>query len=128
MGFSRFHIYSTISHLVIIMVNKNYVRGANIEYKIKKDLESKGYFCLRSAGSHSCVDIACITPTNILLIQVKRSKKALSPNFISSYYDEDIKRLRELTLPDNCIRYLYFWVDRHGLQKYKILPDRLELV
>lgn len=107
------------------MSNKNYIRGTNIEYKIKKDLEKLGYFVLRSAGSHSCVDICAMTPVNILLIQVKRSKKALTTNFMEHYYDDDIKRLRELHLPDNCIRLLYFWVDRQGLQKYKITSDSL---
>ena len=110
------------------MGNSNYIRGRSIEYKIKQELEKLNYYVMRSASSKGCADLLCITPSQIMLIQVKRSKKALSPNFISSYYDEDIKRLRELTLPDNCVKYLYFWVDRQGLQKYKILPDRLELV
>lgn len=96
--------------------------------KLVNNWKLNNYLVVSCVKNKEPYDYIVITPTNILLIQVKRSKKALSPNFISSYYDEDIKTLRELTLPDNCIRYLYFWIDRHGLQKYKILPDRLELV
>lgn len=39
------------------MVNKNYVKGANFERKIKKQYEDKGYLVFRTAGSHSVADL-----------------------------------------------------------------------
>ena len=36
----------------------NYSRGAAFERRIKKDLEKRGYYAIRSAGSHGLIDIA----------------------------------------------------------------------
>jgi len=35
----------------------NYTRGRALEYKVKKIMEDKGYFVIRSAGSHGPVDL-----------------------------------------------------------------------
>jgi len=43
-------------------VNKNYINGAAREYRIMKKLEKEGWFCIRSAGSHSPIDIIVIKP------------------------------------------------------------------
>ena len=40
----------------------NYARGANFERQIKAHLEAKGYFVLRSAGSHGTVDLVAFGP------------------------------------------------------------------
>ena len=45
---------------MIYMPNKNYINGRAKEYRVKKQLESEGWFCVRSAGSHSIVDIVAI--------------------------------------------------------------------
>lgn len=42
------------------MPNKNYVSGRNLEYRIKHYLESKGYTVIRSAGSHTEIDIVAL--------------------------------------------------------------------
>lgn len=39
------------------MTNKMYARGRAKEYRVKKQLESEGWFVIRSAGSHSIVDL-----------------------------------------------------------------------
>jgi len=58
------------------MTNKNYNRGRNFEYRIRRFLESRGYLCFRSAGSHSMADIIAFrkwpsgTP-DVMLIQAK---------------------------------------------------------
>ena len=39
------------------MPNNNYRNGANRERRIMKKLTAEGWFCIRSAGSHSPVDI-----------------------------------------------------------------------
>jgi Holliday junction resolvase len=40
----------------------NYARGANFERTVKRDLESRGYFVIRSAGSHGVVDLMAFGP------------------------------------------------------------------
>jgi len=54
-------------------MNKNYIKGRNKEYRIKKKLEQEGYYVIRSAGSHSFFDLIAIhkEKKEILLIQVK---------------------------------------------------------
>jgi Holliday junction resolvase len=67
------------------MVNKNYVAGRNLEYRIKKSLESKGYFVIRSSGSHTPIDLVAIKNSVTYLIQAKNncrvSKKELKELF-----------------------------------------------
>lgn len=48
-----------------------YARGANFEREIRNDLDGKGYFCVRSAGSHSPVDILALDEGCTLFIQAK---------------------------------------------------------
>lgn len=55
------------------MVNKNYQKGRNKEYKIVNSLKSKGYLAQRTAGSHSPIDVLGINVVGkeIYLIQAK---------------------------------------------------------
>jgi len=50
-----------------------YTKGADLERKIKKELEEAGYYVIRSAGSKGRFDLAAFHPTEKrpLLIQVK---------------------------------------------------------
>jgi Archaeal holliday junction resolvase (hjc). len=41
-------------------MNKNYIKGRNKEYRIKRRLEKEGYYVIRSAGSHSYFDLVAI--------------------------------------------------------------------
>jgi|GEM_PF-6243736 len=43
-------------------MNRNYNNGARRERRIMKKLEQEGWFCIRSAGSHSPIDIIAIMP------------------------------------------------------------------
>lgn len=56
------------------MQNKslNYKKGRALEYECKKVLEGMGYFCIRSAGSHSPADIVAAKRGQILLVQVQK--------------------------------------------------------
>lgn len=64
------------------MTNKNYQSGRNFEYRVKKYLEDKGYYVMRSAGSKSPFDLIAV-PTwdgvillpDVLLIQCKHGAK-----------------------------------------------------
>lgn len=60
------------------MSNRNYVNGANFERKVKKEWESQGYLCFRTAGSHGVADIIAIDNKVASLIQCKTSNK-ISP-------------------------------------------------
>jgi len=64
------------------MVNSNYVKGRNKEYRLKKQFEAVGFVCTRSAGSHGIWDLVCVHPKEgiIKFIQAKPkdfSKKQL---------------------------------------------------
>jgi len=49
----------------------NYQKGAAFERKVKADLISKGWFAVRSAGSHGAVDIIAHHKSFTLYVQVK---------------------------------------------------------
>ena len=53
----------------------NYERGRNFEWRIKADLERRGYYCVRAAGSHSKVDVVAVKGAICLFIQCKTDGK-----------------------------------------------------
>jgi len=42
------------------MSNPNYIAGRNFEYEVMAHYRKLGYYCFRSAGSHSEADIICL--------------------------------------------------------------------
>jgi Holliday junction resolvase len=51
----------------------NYVAGRNAEYTIKRLLASKGFvYIIRSAGSHTPVDLIATDGKKIVAVQVKK--------------------------------------------------------
>jgi len=58
-------------------MNRNYKSGAAREYRIMKKLEKEGWFCIRSAGSHSPIDIIAMMPTveHLKLLDKKAEKE-----------------------------------------------------
>lgn len=60
---------------------KTYAKGRRYEYRLKEELEKRGYLVIRSAGSHSPFDLIAI-PINseepIEAIQVKTGKLSYS--------------------------------------------------
>lgn len=54
----------------------NYRYGRDKEYLIQSMLEAEGYYTIRSAGSHSAVDIVALHKerAKVLLLQVKSTK------------------------------------------------------
>ena len=59
------------------MPNRNYETGRRFEYKVKKHLESKGYFVLRSAGSKSPIDLIAVNKHDgyVMMVQCKYGNK-----------------------------------------------------
>lgn len=55
-----------------------YERGRSFEYRVKKHYERKGYFVMRSAGSHGPADLIalkCHAPAaDVILIQCKAGR------------------------------------------------------
>ena len=47
------------------MPNKNYLAGRAMEYRVIKDLRSKGLEALRTAGSHGVADIVAFHPRSL---------------------------------------------------------------
>ena len=62
------------------MPNKRYKKGYEYELRIMKTKQKKGFYCIRSAGSHGFFDVIAINPeTNeIHLIQAKAGKVSQS--------------------------------------------------
>jgi Holliday junction resolvase len=49
----------------------NYRRGADFERRVCKYFDKRGYFTVRSAGSHSPIDLVAIKGGEVKLIQCK---------------------------------------------------------
>lgn len=53
------------------MPNRNYLRGRQFEYQLKKDLEENGWTVLRTAGSHGFADLIALKEDQIRFYQCK---------------------------------------------------------
>lgn len=51
----------------------NYQRGANLEYKVRRQFEEAGYYVVRSAGSRGVADLVAVKQGQVFWIQVKKS-------------------------------------------------------
>jgi len=58
--------------------NKHYISGRNFEYSVRDHLEAKGYVVVRSAGSHTPIDLVAFNKYGFNLIQCKHGKIKLS--------------------------------------------------
>ena len=57
----------------------NYSRGANFERSVRDYFDKQGFFCLRSAGSRSLVDLVAVSPEGkVCFIQCKCGRSPLS--------------------------------------------------
>jgi Holliday junction resolvase len=99
------------------MSNKNYIRGRSKEYLAKKELENEGYYVVRSAGSHSIVDLFAFSVGEIKFIQIKRQK-------VAAQYTTELEALRELKVPVSkdvkVSKEFWIWTDRKGWTKLYI--------
>lgn len=84
----------------------NYQRGSEFERQVKKKLEAQGYYVMRSAGSHTVVDVLAIKEDSILLIQCKTSNvetipdlKQLFKSFKSNGDKTNIQLFEEMRVP-----------------------------
>jgi len=85
-----------------------YKRGRSKEYQVKRKLEKRGYFVIRSAGSHSPCDLVAVKNNHILCVQVGRfkDKRRQAKDYISK-----IPPLMRLFITDGK-RFAYFFNGR----------------
>ena len=72
----------------------NYQRGSNFERQIKDKLTKKGFYCMRSAGSHSVVDVCAISEDKVFLIQCKTSSTEELPNIQQLFKPTEVKQYK----------------------------------
>jgi len=76
----------------------NYQRGSNFERQIKDKLTKKGFYCMRSAGSHSVVDVCAISENQVYLIQCKTSNTEKLPDVKQLLKSEVLERDKKASL------------------------------
>lgn len=69
-------------------INITYRRGRQFEYATMRDLEKKGYWCLRSPASKGVADVVAIKTGEILLVQCKSGNGKLPKNERMGLVDE----------------------------------------
>ena len=53
-------------------MNNNYRRGYNFELRVKRSLEKRGYFVVRSSGSHGPADLLAVSKDGkVIAVQCK---------------------------------------------------------
>lgn len=106
------------------MARTNYQRGYEIERKIVHDLTGQGFLVLRSAGSHSKIDVLGLRGDRIVAVQSKRTKK-----FSMSAYRKEIEAIQEVIrqyrLPQVDFEF-WVWVDREGFRKWHVTADEVQ--
>lgn len=54
--------------------SKSYIKGRALEYKVRRELEKLGFRVIRSAGSHTPVDILAFKHGKLIAIQCKMKR------------------------------------------------------
>jgi hypothetical protein len=75
------------------VANSKYQKGVRFERDVKRFFERQGFLVVRAAGSHSPVDLVCISAAIILLIQCKVVGKDVR---LPSFADDKCFALRNL--------------------------------
>lgn len=81
--------------------------GIRFENLLRNHLESNGAFCMRSAASHSKVDLFCISNGSILLIQCKATKSDKLPLSIRS--NKEFMELAAIPIGPYCNKFVFFY-------------------
>lgn len=105
------------------MRKDNYKYGATLEYEVASKLRTKGYLVIRSAGSHTPIDLIAIPvrrrKKKILLIQCKKSSNNLK---IESVLEGiDVLALVNLSLDNSLRRMLEYVVVIKRNKRHSIL-------
>jgi Holliday junction resolvase len=91
-----------------------YAIGAKKEYEIKKLLESKGFYVIRSAGSHGIFDLVAFNEYEIKFIQ---SKYGGTGGVISK---QEMNKLKKIKVPKVCKCSKELWSRKKGNKEFSI--------
>lgn len=103
------------------MARTNYQRGFETERKIVEELAEQGFLVLRSAGSHSKIDVVGFRRDRIVAVQSKRTKK-----FTFSTYKKEVEAIQVVIKEyglDSMDFELWVWEDRKGFKKWIITAE-----
>ena len=68
------------------MTNRNYNNGRAFEYRVIRKIEALGWRCIRSAGSHTPIDIIAGKDGKVLGFQCKGASAKLSREAWNSFW------------------------------------------
>lgn len=93
-----------------------YIKGRQLECKIRTILEPKGYYVIRSGGSKGLFDVIAIPlknsgNTTIKCIQSKSNRKPCS---------KELNKIKEISLPEYCEKEVWIWIDQDGFKTIKV--------
>lgn len=91
------------------------------EIELAELLESRGYRCIRSAGSRGPADLFAINSSHVRLIQVKSTIRLDRPGN-SSVFRRAIEQLKRIPCPQNVTRELWVKPLRSGW-RYLVVDD-----
>ena len=90
----------------------NYTIGVRLERLWMSQMRAKGYKVMRSAGSHGLIDCMAWNTDEIIMVQVKNSKR--------TYNDDDLAELMEMPRPA-CAK--VFLAERDGgKEEWNLIP------
>ena len=79
-------------------MNPNYLKGRRLEYEIQHKLQNAGWLAVRTAGSHSPIDIIAIRHNKIRVIQCKA--KPMGEKALRSLHLSILKALAPYGIPN----------------------------
>lgn len=84
----------------------NYSRGYAAEMRMVHKLRDAGYYAIRTAGSHSSVDIIAANGQHVIFLQVKRQKNGPPRNYVGALWE-----LKALHTPPCVEKRVALWID-----------------
>ena len=88
------------------MPNKKYEQGRRLEYRTIKNFEDMGCTAIRSAGSHSLVDVIAWDTRSVWLVQIKSGFGRMTP--------AEIEAFKGMDAPPNAIKQIHQYVKTGG--------------
>ena len=90
-----------------------YAKGRRIEYEIMYMMQKKGYYVIRSAGSHGMIDVVAIRKGEVRLIQAKTKKSSLSEDIrVRRWIDQYITKEAKISVE--------WWARKRKKRKYDV--------
>ncbi len=94
-----------------------YKIGYRYERRVIEELKEKGYFAVRTPGSHTPIDIIAIdSKGDILLIQVKKKKD----DKISKQVIDELKEFSKFFKDANNVKILLYFFGKNGKEIIEI--------